>query len=228
MDQPTIEAGMTAFTGGQTTLNILITFVAMWLLRKLPAWKNRPVQFDFLVPVVVSALEAGVAAALMGKGLNEAWQLIVSNLAGAVSIHKLLTDAPGPYNAKSVANQLRTGVVGLVLPLAMFLCCGTLVTATACLPPSQGGGVDWPKVAQCAPDVGDVIGIVSRVLFGSGDVKAELAEVAKEYGGEAVTCAVKQLQNKFTAPGAASSPERTHASERAAAFLDEVGTKFEN
>ncbi|HEX2882121.1 MAG TPA: hypothetical protein VHO25_21525, partial [Polyangiaceae bacterium] len=84
MDQPTIEAGMTAFTGGQTTLNILITFVAMWLLRKLPAWKNRPVQFDFLVPVVVSALEAGVAAALMGKGLNEAWQLIVSNLAGAV------------------------------------------------------------------------------------------------------------------------------------------------
>lgn len=187
---------------------------------------------------ILQSLPVGLAGVVLhgfGSGSIDAeafWGLVFSALAIAIH-HGLKASNWGPLKAyqgelgvlvPKLLAKLKGKIRGTTVTLLLVSACAPALLP-ACLP---GGGVDWPKVAKCAPGVEDVIGIVSRVLFGSGDVKTELAEVAREYGQEAVVCAVNTLQNKFTAPGAASSPERAHASERAAAFLDEVGTKFEN
>ena len=90
---------MDTVVGIETPLNGAITFGAMYLLRKIPGYDKRPVQFDFLIPIVISAVEAGAAALVTGTPLSASWQMALTNLAQSVTAHKLLTDAPVPYNS---------------------------------------------------------------------------------------------------------------------------------
>jgi hypothetical protein len=71
----------------------------MYLIRKIPGYDKRPLQFDFAIPIVVSAVEAGVAALLTGSPLSASWHMALTNLAQSVTAHKLLTDAPCRYNS---------------------------------------------------------------------------------------------------------------------------------
>ncbi len=102
-----------------------------------------------------------------------------------------------------------------------------LFALTGCQTPLPKSPVDWPKLAQCAPPVDDLIATVSRVLLQSIDVQEELTELAREHGAEVVVCLVDQLRLDWTAPGAASSPKRTAATTSAQDFLKAVGTEVQ-
>lgn len=121
---------------------------------------------------------------------------------------------------------------------AVFYACVLCVFAVALngcgkLPPIQ-----WPKVAECADDIGgDLIGVVTRILLQDGAQavlsersKDEIAQVARDhgYGTTAVACMIDQLAHDWTSPGAAQEPTRVAAAARARAFLREVGTTTPN
>jgi hypothetical protein len=106
---------------------------------------------------------------------------------------------------------------GLVLVTALFV-------APSC---RQLSAVEWPKVVQCGPDVEDVVGAVTRVLFGEGNVHDELSDMARVHGTETILCIVDELREAWTAPGAAQTPERIHGAQSAAKFLGDVGTEIQ-
>ncbi len=80
------------------SLNALITFVATWLIRKIPGYDKRPKQLDFLLPVVVGGIEAAAVGVMAGKTWQESLAMAGTNIMGAVSAHKLMSDSPLPYN----------------------------------------------------------------------------------------------------------------------------------
>jgi len=217
MDPATLQAAAaaTGIEGTQLGGNAAAVWGVILLLNFFGAFKWVAKKWDFLIPIFFGFVDFLVLALTQGEFWSKAFVVAGFATLCAVGGNKLTGDSPIPMSGK-----LATKVSPLLL---VFLISFTALSAPACKP---DGGVDWPQVAKCAPDVSDVIGIVQRVLFGSGDVKAELTELAKEHGYEAVACAVETLKNKYTAPGSAVTPERTHAAERAQAFLDDIGTEF--
>lgn len=95
--------------------------------------------------------------------------------------------------------------------------------------------VDWPKVAQCGPDVSDLVGVVSRVLLADGDDaesvsdrgRGELEQLAANHGANVVACVIDRLVRDWTAPGASQDAVRIAGAERGRAFLQDVGTETE-
>lgn len=103
-----------------------------------------------------------------------------------------------------------------------------ILAALLALPACKAlGEVNWPKVAQCGPDVGDVVGAVSRVLLGKGDVVTELTDLARTHGTDTVVCLVDHLRADWSSPGASATPERVRGVARADVFLDEIGTDIQ-
>lgn len=106
-----------------------------------------------------------------------------------------------------------------------------LACAPSCLPDSQGGGVDWPKVAKCGPSVDDVVGAVERVLLSDGTggmsdrAKSELEQLAQKHGANTIACLVDLLIQQWTSPGAAQLPERIAAAGRGRGFLSAEGVE---
>jgi len=86
--------------------------------------------------------------------------------------------------------------------------------------------VNWPELVECGPGVSDLIGIVTEVLLGDGDVRTELDNLARTNGTETVVCVVERLRSDWSAPGASATPQRAKGVDRADAFLTDVGTKF--
>lgn len=121
---------------------------------------------------------------------------------------------------KNPLNQFRLLAMSILVLTLAFLAVATV----SCLPQQQ---VDWPDVADCGPDTNDIIDVVSQVLFTGGNWRDKLEKLAVEHGSETVVCMVDRLQADWSAPGAASTPERVAALARANTFLDEIGTKVE-
>lgn len=105
----------------------------------------------------------------------------------------------------------------------------------SCLPDSRGGGVDWPKVANCGPGVDDVVSSVSRVLLDGSENDAEISDravheleqLAAEHGADTVACLVDLLVSDWLRPGASPNPDRMAAAMRGQDFLRDVGTRIE-
>lgn len=100
-----------------------------------------------------------------------------------------------------------------------------------CTPGTPGGGspVDWPVVVQCSPDVGDLVGIVTQILFTNGGESADtisasalsaLEDLGREHGFDTIACLVDALASRWSAPGAAQTPERSLALARARDLLE--------
>jgi hypothetical protein len=113
------------------------------------------------------------------------------------------------------------------IPILLAAMAITLLCA-ACLPDSQGGGVDWPEVAHCGPSVPDLVSDVSHVLLAGGDPAPQLRDLAVEHGADVVVCLVDLLRRDWTAPGSAPEPHRLAAARRAQDWLTSVGTRVEH
>lgn len=132
---------------------------------------------------------------------------------GLVSLPMLLGKKPGTLGVFSLAGKPLVAVLGallksnsaivLVLPVAVAVA----LTMSACLPASQGGGIDWPAIGKCAPPAGDVLDLVIGILMnGDGPIindaeLAQLEDAAVKYGPEAVQCAVDYFVSRETSPG---------------------------
>lgn len=96
---------------------------------------------------------------------------------------------------------------------------------------ANGQPVNWPAYTDCAPEVSDLVGTVSRILLGDGDAdhrdigdraKDELTDLARAHGADTVACLVQQVVSDWTAPGAAQEPLRLSAAARGQDFLRDV------
>ncbi len=95
-------------------------------------------------------------------------------------------------------------------------------------------GVDWPTALHCGSRAADdLFPTVSGILLdGSGDSMSErgkrgLEDLALEHGADIVACLVDRLIQRWTAPGATTSPERSEAVTRAQAWQVDVGTEVQ-
>ena len=119
---------------------------------------------------------------------------------------------------------MRTILIAVVMVVSV-------ACAPSCLPESQGGGLDWPKIAKCGPGVDDIVGTVERILLsdGTGSIsdraKSELEQLAQQHGANTVACLVDLVVSGWTAPGAAPLPERVEGARRGRAFLATVGVE---
>lgn len=93
--------------------------------------------------------------------------------------------------------------------------------------------VEWPKLLNCASDVGaDLVDDVTQILYVEGvdkhtigdKAKDLLTDLARDHGADVVACVVQRLIDTWTAPGAAAEPRRAAAADRAKDFLYGVGT----
>ena len=89
------------------------------------------------------------------------------------------------------------------------------------------GKINWPQAVKCGPGISDLVGIVSEVLLGNGNVKKELENLARTHGTDTIVCLVERLRSDWSAPGSAASPARVHGVSRANEFLADIGTKVE-
>lgn len=106
---------------------------------------------------------------------------------------------------------------------------------SACIP-LQGcpTRVDWPKVLECAPSAGDLLGVVARILLGDGSstdtqiswrAKRELEDLALVHGPGVVACVVKTIVTDWTDPGVSQHPDRVAAARRGKDFLSQTGVE---
>jgi hypothetical protein len=97
----------------------------------------------------------------------------------------------------------------------------------------QGTGVDWPKVATCAPRPSELIGTVQRILLAEGPAqttigdraKNELESLATQNGPALVACLVDMVVREWSRPGASANPERMAGTARGRDFLNKIGTE---
>lgn len=168
-----------------------------------PVWERFPALLQGLFPVLVLVLPQIAAAAL---GVHTSLDLVnlialsVALVLPGVHSHTLAIVKPsGPGSAALVLI-----VVVLALPLQ------------AC-----GSHVNWPSVLACGkPLEQPLLRDVEAVLAGTGDVDAELADLAKNYAPGVIECAVQELVGQL-----ASAPHAMHASRataRGRAFLNRV------
>lgn len=117
------------------------------------------------------------------------------------------------------------------ITLVLATVASALCTAPSCLPETQVGGVDWPKVAKCGPNVDDVVGAVERVLLSDGTgslsdrAKHELEQLAQQHGANTVACLVDLIVQQWTSPGAAQLPDRIAGASRGRGFLSAAGVE---
>lgn len=115
--------------------------------------------------------------------------------------------------------------------LASLLLLSVLGCGSGCN--KQGTGVDWPKVATCAPSPSDLIGTVQRILLEEGPAqttigdraKNELETLATKNGPELVACLVDMVVREWSRPGASANPERMAGTARGRDFLNQIGTQ---
>lgn len=95
-------------------------------------------------------------------------------------------------------------------------------------------GVDWPSIVHCGSRAADDLfpDVSALLLGGSGDTmspsaKRGLDDMAIEHGAGVVACLVDRLVQRWIAPGATTSPERSAAVIRAQAWQQEVGTEVQ-
>lgn len=107
--------------------------------------------------------------------------------------------------------------------------CFLILSACGSLP-----GVEWPDVVQCGSrEADDLLPEVSTILLDDvgttlGPVgKHRLEQLAIDHGAGVVACLVDRLVQRWTAPGATTSPERSDAVQRAQAWQTETGTQIE-
>jgi hypothetical protein len=130
----------------------------------------------------------------------------------------------------------------LLLPALLVFC------LTACA--SSDKSVDYPEVAKCGePIAGDLIGIVTRVLFANGATDAdppavaeakrmssslgdaalnELDRLAVEHGPELIACLVDDVVQGWKSTASSATPDRLRSIERGQSFLEKKGARVEH
>ena len=81
-----------------------LVLVASYALRRLPPtaplWAKVPDGWRWLVPLVLASLTAFGEALQSGRGWDGALQVGLTAVLAAIGVHKVASDAPGPYNSK--------------------------------------------------------------------------------------------------------------------------------
>lgn len=113
---------------------------------------------------------------------------------------------------------------------------GTLCLCLALVPTLQGCPkvpFRWPDVAVCGPEAGDLVGVLTQLLFADTGIetvtpaaKAQIEQLATAHGAEVVLCVIQQLVKGWTAPAAVPNAQRAAAAKRAQGFLASTGTKI--
>lgn len=115
-----------------------------------------------------------------------------------------------------------------------------LALSTIACGPLGGGPVAWPKVAQCAPGIDDLLPTVTELVMDQGQPGEQftdraltgLEDLAREHGPDAVACLVKSVVDAFLAQdtdrmaaGYKPDPASAAAAKRGEAFLAARGVQ---
>lgn len=117
------------------------------------------------------------------------------------------------------------------IPAGLGVLCLCFVALPGC---PKGVGIKWPDVAVCGPQAGDLVGVLTQLLFNDTGIdtvseagKQQIEQLAMQYGAETVLCVIQQLAKGWAAPGASPHPQRLAALKRTQGFLASTGTKFQ-
>jgi hypothetical protein len=131
---------------------------------------------------------------------------------------------------QSIKNRLSAALLPLMLALTVSACAGCKRNADG----SPSTSVDWGRVVNCAPDVGDLVGTVTEILVSSVDRadplkvspagQDQLGRLAKQHGASTVLCLIDQLTRDWSNPSmAAVAPWRPKAAARGRDFIESHG-----
>jgi hypothetical protein len=146
----------------------------------------------------------------------------------------LVSDPDGRAALTGLAGVLIGWVVnppgsgGGKVPFLPLLFAAALTGAQGC----RSEGVEWPRLARCAPAPSELVDRVAEVLQadGAGTLSdravSALEQLAREHGPSLVACAVTELVDEWSSQArSADNDVGRRAAIRGAAFLQRVGTQ---